>query len=797
MEKNEIYPLIDNIPDSYVYQYTQNAEGKTRFLFISAGVEKLHGIRAVDAMKDADLLRARIDPEQMPALLKKEAISIKKMIDFQIDLRMRDPSNQWRWIKVCCHPHRESENDVLWDGVATDITSHKQAELTSQAAEQRLADIIEFLPDATIVVDSEKRVVAWNRACEVITGVKKEDVLGKGDYAYSKPFFGKRRPILLDMLDQPSYELENAYKYIVRKGDIILGESFIPRLHEGRGGHFWAAATPLFDPQGHRCGTIEVIRDMTEQKEIEQALRESELKHRMLFETTSEAILLMRDYHFVDCNLRALKLFGCSRDQIIGTSLHDFSPSIQPDGSSSEEKIKEKINLVMDDGPQIFEWINCRRDGTSFISEVSLNRIDLEGDTMLQINVRDITDRKRAEERLTASEQKYRELVELANSIILRWDSNGIVTFMNEFGLKFFGYSSEEILGRSVTETIVPSTESGGRDLHHLMAEITANPIAFEQNINENVRSNGERVWIAWNNKVVLNDKGEMVEILSIGTDITERKRAEDEIHQLHEELRNHAAELERRVKERTAELAVARDRAEESDRLKSAFLATMSHELRTPLNSIIGFTGIILQGLAGPLNEEQRKQLEMVKSSARHLLALINEVLDISKIEAGQLEVSLEPFNLHESIEKVASIVKPFAEKKGLAMIVEITPEINTFISDQQRVEQILINLLNNAIKFTEYGEIKLHAEIELDKLRISVIDSGIGIKTEDMPKLFQPFRQINTGLARNHEGTGLGLAICRRLANLLGGEIEIESVWGKGSTFTVVLPIKGKSKT
>lgn len=793
MKDGYISSVIDNLTDSYIYQYTFDAAGKPRFLYISAGVEKVHGIKAADALKDAGLLRSLIDPEQMPELIDVEAKSIENMTEFKLDLRILDSNRQWRWIKICCHPRHNAEKQIVLDGVATDITSHKQAEIASQAAEQRLADIIEFLPDATIVVDKEKRVVAWNKACEILTGVKKEEVLGKGDYAYSKPFFGKKRPILLDMLDQPSHELENSYKYIVRKGDVILGESFIPRLHDGRGAHFWAAATPLFDPRGSRCGTIEVIRDMTEQKEIEQALRESELKHRMLFETTSEAILLMRKYHFVDCNLRALKLFGCSRDQIIGTSLQDFSPSFQPDGSSSEERIKEKINLVMDDGSQIFEWINRRRDGTTFISEISLNRIDLEGDTLLQVNVRDITDRKRAEERLTASEQKYRELVELANSIILRWDSNGIITFMNEFGLQFFGYSAEQILGRNVTETIVPSTESGGRDLHHLMAEITADPKTFEQNINQNVRSNGDRVWIAWTNKVVLNDKGKMIEILSIGTDITQRKRAEDEIRQLHEELRNRAAELERRVSERTAELAVARDKAEESDRLKSAFLATMSHELRTPLNSIIGFTGIILQGLAGPLNKEQRKQLEMVKSSARHLLALINEILDISKIEAGQLDVLFEPFDIRESIERVESIVKPLAVKKSLALTVEITQDINTFTSDRQRVEQILINLLNNAIKFTEHGEIKLHAEIKLDMLRISVIDSGIGIKKEDMQKLFQPFRQINTGLTRNHEGTGLGLAISRRLANLLGGEINIDSAWGKGSTFTVVLPIKG----
>ena len=283
-----------------------------------------------------------------------------------------------------------------------------------------------------------------------------------------------------------------------------------------------------------------------------------------------------------------------------------------------------------------------------------------------------------------------------------------------------------------------------------------------------------------------------MTEILSVGTDITERRRAEEAIRELN-------TTLERRVAQRTAELAVAKDQAEAADRLKSAFLATMSHELRTPLNSIIGFTGIILQELTGPLNAEQRKQLGMVRDSARHLLALINDVLDISKIEAGQLEVSSEPFDVRASIEKAVGIVRPLAEKKGLALHVRLAPEIGALVSDPRRVEQVLLNLLNNAVKFTEQGAVTLTAEIVPSArfapdhaVRISVADTGIGIKPEDLGRLFQPFRQIDTGLSRQHEGTGLGLAICRRLADLLGGEVDATSEWGKGSVFTLALPLR-----
>lgn len=254
--------------------------------------------------------------------------------------------------------------------------------------------------------------------------------------------------------------------------------------------------------------------------------------------------------------------------------------------------------------------------------------------------------------------------------------------------------------------------------------------------------------------------------------------------------------------------LRQAKEAAEAADRLKSAFLATMSHELRTPLNSIIGFTGIILQGLAGPLNPEQSKQLEMVRGSARHLLALINDVLDISKIEAGQLEVGSEPFDLRAALERSIATVKPLADKKDLTMHVRLDPEMGEMVSDRRRVEQVVLNLLSNAIKFTDRGSVALTAELVSGFLssgkdpsvsapqagvRIRVTDTGIGIKPEDLRNLFKPFRQIDTGLTRQHEGTGLGLAICRRLAELLGAEMEVESRWGEGSVFTFTLPRKG----
>jgi signal transduction histidine kinase len=275
----------------------------------------------------------------------------------------------------------------------------------------------------------------------------------------------------------------------------------------------------------------------------------------------------------------------------------------------------------------------------------------------------------------------------------------------------------------------------------------------------------------------------------SMRKEIAVRQRVEQELKR----SRDHLTELLVERTARAAELGEAKERAEAADRLKSAFLATMSHELRTPLNSIIGFTGILLQELGGPINPEQRKQLTMVRSSSQHLLALISDVLDISKIEAGQMTVISEDFDFPAALHKVAGQIRPLAEKKGLDFGVDVSAEVGTLTSDRRRVEQILLNLLSNAVKFTEQGRVELKVLREGENLVTRVTDSGIGIPAEEQERLFKPFHQIDTGLSRNYEGTGLGLSICSKLVGLLGGSIWVESTPGRGSTFGFKLPMEG----
>jgi signal transduction histidine kinase len=255
--------------------------------------------------------------------------------------------------------------------------------------------------------------------------------------------------------------------------------------------------------------------------------------------------------------------------------------------------------------------------------------------------------------------------------------------------------------------------------------------------------------------------------------------------------LRKLNSELEEKVYERTDELTHANSRLKELDHLKSMFISSMSHELRTPLNSIIGFTSIILKGMTGKITSEQRKQLNMVKSSADHLLELITDVIDVSKIEADKIELSIEDFDLPYLIQEVKNSFVVITDKKGLRLILEI-PERLLIRSDRRRVKQIIMNLVSNAIKFTEEGKIEINVEKKDGKAYISVADSGMGIKKEDMQKLFKQFSRIHNINKQIVEGTGLGLYLSEKMAHMLRGNIRAESNFGTGSVFTLTLPLK-----
>jgi urea ABC transporter urea binding protein len=400
---------------------------------------------------------------------------------------------------------------------------------------------------------------------------------------------------------------------------------------------------------------------------------------------------------------------------------------------------------------------------------------------------REIAERQRAEEVLRKSEVKYRDLVETANCIIMRWDTQGRITFLNDYGQRFFGYDQKQILGCNITGTIVPETETSGRDLRSLMEDICKNPDRYVLNENENIRSNGERVWVCWTNKPILDEEGQLIEILSVGSDATERKRSE-------------------------AALQQAKEAAEVANRSKSEFLSKMSHELRTPLNAILGFTQVLTRDTS--LNQEQLEQLEIINRSGEHLLTLINDVLEMSKIEAGRISLNETSFDLYRLLDSLEEMLQLKAESKGLQLVFDCAPDVPQYVqADEGKLRQILINLLGNAIKFTQEGGVTLRVRMakgELGRenweenhltpnsllpspysLFFEVEDTGFGIAPQELDTLFEPFVQSESG-RKSQEGTGLGLPISQQFVRLMGGDITVSSILGQGTVFRFDVPIR-----
>lgn len=250
---------------------------------------------------------------------------------------------------------------------------------------------------------------------------------------------------------------------------------------------------------------------------------------------------------------------------------------------------------------------------------------------------------------------------------------------------------------------------------------------------------------------------------------------------------------LEKKVEERTKELRQANIALEKANRLKSEFLATMSHELRTPLNAIIGFAEVLRDEVIGPLNGDQKGCLDDIHSSGQHLLSMINNILDFTKIEAGKFELKYEEFSLETVIAEVLHAISEFSDKKGISIHTHIHANIPHLVADKIKFKQIMFNLLSNAVKFTaKNGTITINVKLVEQYVQIGVSDTGIGIKSEDIDKLFKPFFQLDSSYSRRYEGTGLGLVLTKHLVELHGGKIWVESDYGKGSTFTFTLPVK-----
>jgi len=531
---------------------------------------------------------------------------------------------------------------------------------------------------------------------------------------------------------------------------------------------------------------ITALRTKIKHKQAAAALRETSQTLQALIQASPLAIITIGLDHTVKVwNPAAERLFGWSEAEMIAAPL-----AIVPDAKQAEfQAIFQR--LLQGESFTGVETQRQRKDGTLVEVSISMASLfDAKGDVNTIMGViADITKPKQAEKeiirlnkslerRAVESETRYKQIVELAEEGIWVVDDQAKTIYVNQAMVKMLGYSESEMLGCPIFDFI--SDIKGNTNCCSLVS--IGKHTEVERCEQKLKTVTGQDLWVYMSASPVLDEQGEMLKSYILVYDITERKEAEDRLR-----------ESSQRISLVNAELARA-------TRLKDEFLASMSHELRTPLNAILGLSEALQEEVYGPLTVKQRRSLRTIEQSGQHLLELITDILDLSKIESGKMELQKAPTSLANLCESSFTFVRQQAHQKNLLLSSKIAQSLGAIEVDERRIRQVLVNLLSNAVKFTpDGGEVSLEVELDVDaevvKLRVS--DTGIGIAPENIDKLFQPFVQLDSSLSRRYAGTGLGLALVRRLVELHDGSVTLESEVGKGSRFTVSLPWKAAQMT
>lgn len=491
--------------------------------------------------------------------------------------------------------------------------------------------------------------------------------------------------------------------------------------------------------------------------EREQSLQQSERRYKTLLETATDAFFL-HDLQgkFLDVNQQACRNLGYTRDELLTMSVSDIE--VAPD----QDKLKQ-LWPTFEKGKNLhIEGVHRRKDGTTFPVDVSLGLVQMYNDSLFSVLVRDVTERKQAEEFIRNSQQRMALHVHNTPLGVIEWDKNFCVTQWNPAAETIFGFTEEEALGRHAKELIIPDNVIEHAD------KIWQQLLSLESGLrstNENITKDGNTIICDWYNTPLINEAGEAIAVASLVQDITQQKYAE-------------------------AALIEAKEEAEYANQAKSKFLSNMSHELHTPMNAILGFSQLL--EFDDTLTQEQKNYVQEIINGGSHLLYLIDEMLDLSRIEAGELDLSLEDCSLNKILDESLSLLKPLATEHNIQVINDISSTSNyTLHADYNRFKQVMLNLLSNAIKYnSEKGKVTLNCEVLSNNiLRINIIDTGKGLTEQEQQNLFNSFERI--GKDKGIEGVGIGLTISKNLIERMGGKIGVESKVEKGSCFWVHVSI------
>jgi two-component system, cell cycle sensor histidine kinase and response regulator CckA len=639
-----------------------------------------------------------------------------------------------------------------------DISDQHASEEALRVSEKRLRQIIDLVPHFIFAKDADGRFILVNQAVARAYGTTVEQLTGRtdADFANSNEEVRHFRTDDLEVIHSGRPKVVPEEKITEASGQVrTLSTVKIPFTFSG-------TSSPAL---------LGVAVDITERRRAEAALRESEERYKRLFETAGDAIFIMSQDRFIDCNLHTLEMFACMRAEIIGHSPDEFSPPRQPDGRDSREKSLEKIDAAMQGQPQRFEWVHLRKDGRQFIAEVTLNTIQLAAGRHLQAIVRDITERKAAENALQRSEAKYRMLAENVADVIWTTDLDLRVTYVSPSITKAHGGTPEEWIGRSVEEYIVPDSlarvrstlaremEKVGREARDASHVVT---LEVEQR-----RVNGDSFWTEVTAQFVLDEHGRPSGIIGVTRDISERRQAESERRQLEERL-------------------AQAEKMESVGRLAGG----VAHDLNNMLTPILGYAELLTHEL--PSEDARRPRVQEILAAGERCRALVQRLLAFARKQT----LKMRPLDLNDMVRGMQPMLRR-TFRENIALELRLDPTLKRIEGDPTQIEQILLNLAVNAQDaMPDGGVITLATERivppdgagaeQKPQACLLVSDTGIGMDEATQAHLFEPFFTTKS-VGR---GTGLGLSTVYGIVRQHHGTISVESQPGLGTCFRILFP-------
>ena len=709
-----------------------------------------------------------------------------KELKFQ-PFRILTKNGDVKWVRANLDVVRNSANEITHiQGISEDITEHKKAEELFFESNQRLKDQFNHTPLASIIWDADFNVLEWNSSAERIFGYSAEEARKNKikDLITSPNLISEMDKIRRNILTQKSGH-KGTNENVTKSGKIITCD--------------WYNVS-LKDVSGAVIGAASLVDDVTDRIHSKKLLEKSERKYRDVFEKSIDAVLILKDGFFINCNEATVKMFGLDRETIFSIHPSQLSPEEQPDGTSSFLKAEEMMKITLEKGSNRYRCNQQHLNGHVFPTEVTLTRINEEDDGFtIHVVISDITERVKKEALEDVLYNISKAALTIGDfqefSLFIRNELHKIIDTSN-----FYIALHNEETDMITTPVFVDDREmveefSAKNSLTGYVIK-SKKPLILTKEAHQGLINNnmvtliGEfaKIWVG----VPLFIQEKCIGAIVVQSYVDENAYNENDVQLLEFVADQISTTIQRKKVEN--ELNRALVQAQESDRLKSAFLANMSHEIRTPMNGIIGFSELCLD--PNITKEKQKEFANIVIKSSKRLLSIVNDILDISKIEAGAVTLNIENVNLNKLLDELEDFFTPIAKENNLILSCERGLENykSSVETDKIKLNQVLTNLLSNAFKFTDTGSVAFGYQLVENNLQFYVKDTGIGVEENLQNKIFDRFSQGNLDLSKQHKGTGLGLAITKKIVELFNGEIWLNSC-ENGTTINFTIPyIKSK---